>query len=346
MNSEDSTPKYKDEDTVKVKVKRKKPAESNPFPVLLSSIEEFAQYFDSQSEPEHKITNVLIREVPSDDIANKFIQLSTLPAEMKELDIILLRPDLKDPNDLHLILKSLSEKKSDLEGLKLTVYDVERSLQDVDFSVLRGLTKLKSLKINLGMNTLEPETQERVLVAYQGHAELAKIGLILNNCGLTDSFLAKLNEKWFEEADLQNSVQALRLNFAQNPFLFDMGFDPVALRKFFHGFQRIETLKLSFAWVETVEKALKAMEKILDGVLQGMLSLARLKLNFFYCHLKHENVEMLCESLVKRNEMLDLDLDLREPIETMPGLGTIRAIEGLISFYRAVTNPRKHHVYY
>jgi hypothetical protein len=336
---------YKDE--VTEKVKRRKEKEPKVIPITINTLEGLLSYFLSNpDEKSVKTSKIVILGIDSIDLALKFQDFENFPNELKDLELIFTRSSFKDPHDMNIILKAILEKKPELETFKLTIHDINATLKMINFAVLRNLKKLKVLKLNLGMNSLEPETQDKILDSCDGHPELTSLALALNECDLKDDFLLKMNAKLFEEFRIQSKLKRFKLNLAKNCFDFGMDFNLPLVRKLFVSFENLEILKVNMGYNESVNQALNGMGQILAGTLIKMLTLRIFKLNLYYCNLKHENVEILCEGLAKLNEKLEIEVDLRQPIEYEIEIRTIKAIEGMISLYRAVTNPRKFHVFY
>lgn len=333
-----------DEKTQKVKRSRKD-REVKINPTSIKSLEELINYFFE--EKPQKPMKIEILEISSSTLAEKFKDFKEFPAELKNLELIFTKDSFKADSDINLILQNILQKKSDLEVFKLTIYDVGVDLKGIDFGCITELKKLKTLKINVGLNTLDLETQNALLSSFNGHPDLTNLALSVNDCGLKDDFWENLYLKWFEKEKLQGKLKKLKLNFAKNSFKFEMKFNLDLLKQLFLSFERLEILKVNVAWMASVNKAFQEMGHILRQSLVKILTLRVLKLNFYYCDLQHENVETLCEGLAKLNEKLDIEIDLRgEPMEHEIQIRTIKAIEGMISLYRAVTNHRKFLVFY
>ena len=333
-----------DEKTQKVKRSRKD-REVKINPTSIKSLEDLIHYF--LEEKPTKPQKIEILEIPSSILAEKFQDFKEFPTELKNMALIFTKDSFKADSDINLILQNILEKKSDLEVFKLTIYDGGVDLKGINFSCIKELKKLKTLKINVGMNNLDLETQNALLASFNGHPDLTNLALCVNDCELKDDFGENLHLKWFEKDKIQGKLKKLSLNFAKNSFKFEMKFNLDLLKQLFLSFERLEILKINVAWMENANKALQEMGKIMEQSLIKMLTLRVLKLNFYYCDLQHENVETLCEGLAKLNEKLDIEIDLRkEPMEHEIQIRTIKAIEGMISLYRAVTNPRKFLVFY
>ena len=333
-----------DEKTQKVKRSRKD-REVKITPTSIKSLEDLMNYF--LEEKPTKPQKIEILEIPSSILAEKFKDFKEFPTELKNLELIFTKDSFKANSDINLILQNILEKKSDLEVFKLTIYDVGVDLKGINFGCIKELKKLKTLKINVGLNTLDLETQNSLLTGFNGHPDLTNLALYANDCGLKDDFWENLHQKWFQEEKIQGKLKKLNLNLAKNSFKFEMNFNLDLLKQLFLRFERLEILKINVGWMESVNKALKEMGNIIEQSLIKILTLRVLKLSFYYCDLQHENVETLCEGLAKLNEKLDIQIDLRgEPMEHEIQIRTIKAIEGMISLYRAVTNPRKFQVFY
>ena len=226
-----------DEKTQKVKRSRKD-REVKITPTSIKSLEDLMNYF-SEEKPT-KPQKIEILEIPSSILAEKFKDFKEFPTELKNLELIFTKDSFKANSDINLILQNILEKKSDLEVFKLTIYDVGVDLKGINFGCIKELKKLKTLKINVGLNTLDLETQNSLLTGFNGHPDLTNLALYANDCGLKDDFCENLHQKWFQEEKIQGKLKKLNLNLAKNSFKFEMNFNLDLLKQLFLRFERLE----------------------------------------------------------------------------------------------------------
>ena len=344
MQADSKDPEYKDEDTVKVKHAKAKPRKVSP--AVIKNLSSLDNYFSSDNSDE-KASKIQISYIPSNDLTNKFNGYEAFPTELKDIEIILYGSYFKEPSDINKIIKRLLDKKPELEGLKLSIYDVKEKLDLIEFDQIRYFQALKVLKLNLGLNNIDQKTQDSILQAFEGHPNLIGISLCVNNCDLNEEFLIKMGQKWFNEYKLNEKLKKLKLNLSENAFSFDKQIiNEKSIKSLFTSMKCLENVHINLGMNEKINNCFEVFNRCLKESLCKIVTLKVLKLNLYYCKLSHENIEDLCETLCKMNEKLDLTLDLREDADHEIQVKTIKAIEGMISFFRGVANPKRYFVYY
>ena len=333
-------PLYKDEDTVKVKRRKMDPKIVTN---RIKTLESLLDYFLIEN-PE-KTSKIQINEIDSSQLSAKFEEFPHFPLELKDFELIIYGSYMKNPEEINIILHNIVKKSPNLETFKLVLHNVNTDITVINFEILKKLEKLKVFKLNLGSNSLKEKTQKSLIKAFEGHQDLSEISLALNNCELNDDFLKEFCEELFIKEKLHKELKKIKLNFSQNSFKFN-SFPDSMIKSFFLECKTLETLKIDLSFNENTDKILGFLNKILKNALMELKSLKALKLNFFYCKLSHENIENLCEILAKFNDKLNLKLDIRQELTYEIQIKTIKAIEGMISFFRAVVNPKRFQVYY
>ncbi len=335
-------PEYKDELTVKVK--RRKNVTN-----CIKTIESLSEYFRIETaenaENDEKTGKIQIYELDSSVISSKFIEIPKFPSELKDFKLIIYGSYMKNPLEINDILENIVKKSPNLEAFKLCLFDVNCDISVINFEILQNFKKLKVFKLNLGLNSLNKNTIISIIKAFKGHNDLVAISLSLNNCELTDDFLKEFSEELLIKEQLHKKLMKIKLDFSQNLFKFDF-FQQFHQKIDFLECKNLENINIKLSFNENCDKLLFFFNKKLKEILNNLMSLKALKLNFFYCPLKHENIENLCEVLCKFNEKIDLKLDMRQDMKNEIEIKTIKAIEGMISLYRAVVNPKRFNVYY
>lgn len=328
-----------------IKVKHYKESVRKFSPTVITSIEALNSYFKKDNFDD-KSQKIQIFDIPSNETAERFEKYEAFPLELKDIELIFYSDFYKDPSDINSILKNILKKKSALEVFRLSIVDTHKNLDSIEFQLINSLKKLKTLKINLGLNVLGHKTQKIVLKALEGHPDLRALSLSLNNCDLKDDFLNSLTHRCFFELQLQSKLKKFKLNLSNNKFLFNSTIEVIWLRKLFASFNVIEVIDLNFSMNEHLNKIFDMVIQALKLVLFGLVTLREFKLNLFYCKLSHDNIENLCEILAKMNERLNIKLDLREDSDHEIQIKTIKVIEGMISLYKAVPNSKIFNIYY
>lgn len=327
------------------KVQRKREVEKKMPIISVHSSQSLRNLLESSHKPLEKSAILQISNVLPSELLQLFKE-NPLPAHFQGLQLVFHGDFFENCEQVNKVLQFLAETcASFLETLKLSCFDTRKDVNSLDFSVFSRFKLLNTLKIDLSFNELSHKSLENVVFAHKNLENLKNVSLGLSNCGLKDEFFAILGAMCEKSGDFLKKLRKIKLNLSRNCFEFKENLW-VSSKDAEKMLTSLKNLSVNMAFCEKIDGFFEKINETLSYSLESMRKLCDLKLNLYYCGLSHENIEGLCENLVKRNENLNISLDLREAPDKQIAIKTIKAIEGMIALFRGRANPQKCRVFY